>query len=378
MNLSGASVLLSGAAAPGVGPATWQLARCQGAEALAKSYPVPIDPSQAALWLQSELSAASSVPHPAVLRPLGLWQGPDGTAHLVLPRPAGRRWDDIIRIDQQRNSYLAARQWDDATRWVIRVVGEALQSGHQIGIAHGNLAPDSVWVHLSAAGDLDVALGDYTQLTPLLPGPRLRFCAPEQMAGGRADARTDVYRLALLIYFSLTGTTPWPEEVAATAHSARQTPIDRLNDDRGRAAWTLLQRWPDVAGGLLAALQFDPVHRPQSVAALLAALGLGPPAMAATQVGRRQKDLGYAIAAMAALLLTALVSLPAEDSRLTRLMLDRQPLLACGQQLPVLAEQVCARYGGSHPNCRAALGFLLSREECPNRVKQLRSCLNQP
>ncbi len=377
MNLPGASVILSGAAAAGLGPATWHLARCQGAEALAKAYPPPIDPAQAALWLQSELAALSSVPHPAVLRPLGLWQGPDGTAHLLLPRPAGRRWEDIVRIDQQRNSYLAARQWDQATRWILQVTGEVLQSGHQIGIAHGNLAPDSLWVNLTPAGDLQVTVADYTQLAPLLPGPRLRYCAPEQMSGSRADARTDVYRLGLLLYFSLTGTTPWPEADLAAAHAARQMPIDRLNDDRGRAAWQQLQRWPEVAAALLGALQFDPARRPQTMAEFLGQLGLGP-AVAPRQARPRQQDLGYAIAAAAGLLITALVSLPAEDSRLTRLMLDRQPLAACSQQLPVLAEQVCTRYGASHPNCRSALGFLLSREECPNRVKQLRSCLDQP
>lgn len=377
MNLPGAAVLLSGTAPAGLGPATWHLARCQGAEALAKSYPQPVDPAHAALWLQSEFAALASVPHASVVRPLGLWQGPDGTAHLVLPRPAGRRWEEIVRIDQQRNSYLAARQWDDVTRWLIRTTGEALHSGHQIGVAHGNLAPDSLWVQLTASGDLQLAVADYAQLAPLLPGPRLRYCAPEQMTGSRADARTDVYRLALVLYFTLTGTTPWPEEDLAAAHAARQTPIDRLQDDRGRAAWLLLQRWPEVAAALMAALQFDPARRPQSIGELLARLGLGP-TVAVPQPSPRQQDLGYAIAALAALLITALVSLPAEDSRLTRLMLDRQPLASCSQQLPVLAEQVCTRYGASHPNCRSALGFLLSREECPNRVKQLRSCLDRP
>jgi hypothetical protein len=137
-----------------------------------------------------------------------------------------------------------------------------------------------------------------------------------------------------------------------------------------------LQRWPEVAEALRLSLQFDPSLRPAGVRELLAKLGLytlvaGPPL-------QRKVDLGYAIAATAALLTTLLVSLPPEDSRVTRLMLDRQPLAACSQQLPVLAEQVCSRYGSAHPNCTAAMAFLLSREECPNRVKQLRSCLNQP
>lgn len=376
MNLAADSVVLTGPCPGGMGPAQWHYARVNGVEALAKSYPLPLDPAHAALWLQSELSAAQAVAHPAVQKPLGLWQGPDGTAFLLLHRPAGRRWDEIVRIGQQRHSYLAARAWDDATRLVFVTAAETLLTGHKAGLAHGNLAADSLWVALTPAGDLQVTLGDYCRLTPLIPGPRIRFCAPEQLSGGAADPRTDVFRLGLLLYFTLTGTTPWPEEDLTSARAARQVPIDQLPDDRCRAAWQLLQRWPEVAEALRLSLQFDPARRLPGVRELLAKLGLytqvaGPPP-------QRKVDLGYAIAATAALLTTLLVSLPPEDSRVTRLMLDRQPLAACSQQLPVLAGQVCSRYGSAHANCTAAMAFLLSREECPNRVKQLRSCLNQP
>lgn len=376
MNLAADAVILTGPCPGGMGPAQWHYARVNGVEALAKSYPLPLDPAHAALWLQSEAAAALAVDHPAVQRPLGLWQGPDGTAYLLLQRPPGRRWDEIVRIGQQRHSYLAARSWDDATRAVLLTLAEALLSGHRAGVAHGNLAADSLWVALTPAGDLQVSVGDCCRLAPLVVGPRIRFCAPEQLAGGAADPRTDVYRLGLWLYFTLTGTTPWPDEDLASARAARQVPIDQLGDDRGRAAWALLQRWPEVAAALRAALQVDPARRPPGVRELLALLGLhtavaGPPP-------QRRVDLGYAIAAATALLATLLVSLPPEDSRVTRLMLDRLPLAACNQQLPQLAEQVCSRYGSAHPECRTAMAFLLSREECPNRVKQLRSCLNQP
>ncbi len=376
MNLAAQAVILTGPCPGGMGPAQWHYARVDGQEALAKSYPLPLDPAHAALWLQSELAAAQAVAHPAVQKPLGLWQGPDGAAFLLLQRPAGRRWDEIVRIGQQRHSYLAARSWDDATRLVFLTAAEALLTGHKAGIAHGNLAPDSLWVALAPTGELQVSVGDYCRLTPLISGPRIRFCAPEQLTGGAADPRTDVFRLALLLYYTLTGTTPWPEEDLATARDARQVPIDQLSDDRSRAAWQLLQHWPEVAEALRRALQFDPGRRPQGIRELLGLLGLYTPVAGPAPV--RRTDLGYAIAAATALLTTLLVSLPPEDSRVTRLMLDRQPLASCTQQLPVLAEEVCTRYGSAHANCKSAMAFLLSREECPNRVKQLRSCLNQP
>ncbi len=367
-------VALAGAPLPGSAPAVVQPARCQGAPALAKSYPIPVDPAQAGAWLQGEALATEKVQHPCVPKVLGDWQGVDGTAHLLVQRPAGRRWDEIVRIGQQRHSYMAARAWDEATRHVVRTLAHCIETAHFSGVAHGNLAPDSVWVDLNAAGDLDIKVLDFLGTTPLVPGPRLRFAAPEQLGGQAADARTDVYRLALFVYFSLTGTTPWPTDDLAASRAARLAPVDRVPDERAAAAWSLVSKWPEVARTLQAALQADPNKRPQTIAQFVSLLGLGW----ALPEAKRTFDPWYAVAGTVAALAALAVSWPAEDSRLTQAMLDRQPLAACSTQLPVLAQQVCTKYGASHPTCQQALAFLLGREECPNRVKTLRACLGEP
>lgn len=376
MILDRGRVALAGAPLSGTAPSAWTPARIDGQAAWAKSYPVPIDPQFAQAWLQAELAAAAAVPHPAVLRPFGLWHAPDGALHLILERTAGRRWDEIVRVGQQRHGYLAARSWDAATQHVVREVAQAIQAGHFAGIAHANLAPDSVWVDLTPAGDLAVKVADFARGAPIVAGPRLRFAAPEQIDGGAIDARTDVFRLALLVYHALTGTVPWPDEDPAAARAARNTPADRVADERGQAAWALIARWPTVAQAIRAALDVDPRRRPATVAELLSRLGIGqalPP-----QEVRGGIDLGFAVAAAVGLLLAASVSLPAEDSKITRAMLDRQPLPACARQLPAIGRQICDRLGGAHANCVQAMTFLVAREECPNRVKQLQSCLEKP
>lgn len=376
MMLEFGRVVLSGAPLAGSGPQVWTAARCDGAQALAKSYPVPIDPQAAALWLQTEFQATQLVAHPAVVRPLGLWSGPDGTLHLILARPLGRRWDEIVRIGQQRHGYLAARGWDAVTQTVVRTVGEAIQAAHYAGVAHANLTAESVWVDLSPAGQLTVQLTDFGRSAPVVGGPRVRWMAAEQLGGGEVDARTDVFRLALLVYFTLTGITPWSDEDPAGARIARGVPPAQIRDDRAQAAWGLVSRWPTVADPLRRALDADLRNRPPQIAELLSLLGLG---QALPQPRTRSAmDLGFAIAAAAGLLLAGSVSLPAEDSKVTRAMLDRQPLTACSRQLPNVAKQICDKHGAAHANCQQALSFLVAREECPNRVKQLRTCLETP
>lgn len=372
MMLAHGQVVLAGPPLAGMGPQVWTPARVDGQAALCKSYPVPVDPQTAALWLQTELQATAALAHPAVVRPYGLWTGPDGVLHLVLERPAGRRWDYIVRIGQQRHGYLAARGWDEVTQAVVKTVGDAMQAAHFAGTAHGNLTPESVWVDLTDSGELVIKLTDFCRGAPVVAGPRVRFMAPEQLAGQAIDARTDVYRLALFVYFSLTGISPWLQEEPAAARIARGARPHELADDKARAAWGLVSRWPGVAEALKRALVGEPALRPPQLAELLSLLGIGqslpPPAKHAV-------DFGFAIAAAVALVLAASISLPAEDSKLTRAMLDRQPLPACAKQLPVLAEQICSKYGTATPNCQPALSFLVAREECPNRVKQLRGCL---
>ena len=375
MMLEYGRVVLTGAPLAGGGPQVWTPSRCDGASALAKSYPLSIDPQTAALWLQAELQATAAVAHPAVARPLGLWSGPDGSLHLIIERPLGRRWDEIVRIGQHRHGYLAARGWDALTQAVVAVVGAAVQAGHYAGVAHANLAPDSVWVDLSATGELTVKITDFSRSAPLVGGPRTRFMAAEQLANGAVDARTDVFRLALFVYFTLTGISPWPAEDPAAARIARGAAAKEVRDDKAQAAWALVANWPTLAGPLHRALDADPGRRPTQIGELLSLLGLGQALPAPT---RSTMDIGYVVAAALAVVLGAALSLPAEDSKLTRALLDRQPLTACARQLPAVAKQICQRYGKSQANCQPALSFLVAREECPNRVKQLSTCLEAP
>jgi len=95
---------------------------------------------------------------------------------------------------------------------------DALEYIHGHGIIHRNLRPENILV---GAGD-HIKLIDFgaaakegsprltfTNLTQLLGGSP--YISPEELAGKRGDARSDVYALGMMLYEMLTGQRPFPD-----------------------------------------------------------------------------------------------------------------------------------------------------------------------
>ncbi len=100
-------------------------------------------------------------------------------------------------------------------------VAEVLYGAHKCGVLHGNLEPGNVLV--APSGQLKVlgfGLGSVaaTQIEQgKSPLGTPAFMAPEYVVGGDGDVRSDVYSLAALLYFLLSGKAPY--EDAATLRS---------------------------------------------------------------------------------------------------------------------------------------------------------------
>jgi len=98
----------------------------------------------------------------------------------------------------------------DTAADVVMQVGQALEHAYKKGIVHGNLTPENVVVEED--GQVQVTDFGMNELMDLVGGGIQQatspFLAPERMSGEKADASTDVYSLAALLYSMLANRPP--------------------------------------------------------------------------------------------------------------------------------------------------------------------------
>lgn len=118
---------------------------------------------------------------------------------------------------------------------------DGLQAAHDRGVVHGHVKPAHVLVQTGSVVKL-IDLGHP------LPGGASPYASPEQLNGGRADHRSDIYSAAAVFHFILTGRSP-------------------------RAPGVVGGEVPEALGRVLAtALDEQPARRHQSAALLRAAI----------------------------------------------------------------------------------------------------------
>jgi serine/threonine protein kinase len=116
---------------------------------------------------------------------------------------------------------------------VAAQAGAALDAIHAAGLVHRDVKPgnlmltDSDHVYLTDFGLAKNALGraGVTQSGHWVG--TLDYVAPEQIRGGRIDARADIYSLSAVLYFMLTGRVPYEregEEAKLWAHLTEPPP----------------------------------------------------------------------------------------------------------------------------------------------------------
>ena len=211
----------------------------------------------------NEAKLLAQFDHPALVKVYRFWEA-NGTAYMVMPFYQGVTVKDTIRALPEPP--------DEA--WLLTLLApltEALMVIHAEHCYHRDIAPDNVILLAGSAKPLLLdfgaarrVIGDMTQgLTVIL---KAGYAPVEQYAevpGMKQGPWTDVYALAAVVYWAITGSTP-PASVARMM-SDSFVPLGKCA--AGRYSARFLQT-------IDSALILRPEHRTQTIEALRRDLGL--------------------------------------------------------------------------------------------------------
>jgi serine/threonine-protein kinase len=206
----------------------------------------------------------------------------------------GRSLADLV----QRAGRLAA----PLVGSLVRQLGEALGAAHGVGIIHRDLKPENIMydeatetvklLDFGIARDADLPSETRLTRTGYFVGT-LQYVAPEALSGELVDGRADIYSLATITYYMLTGRHPYtarrPRELFQQLLTGSPEPLRRAAPD--------LTFPPALEAAIMRGLARDPAQRPTTVTAFAAEVATSiatlPPAEPGLlerlrQVGRRR------------------------------------------------------------------------------------------
>ena len=153
---------------------------------------------------------------------------------------------------------------------IVEQAGKALQALHRAEILHQDIRPDNVMLDQQGqvrvidfgAARLAGLQADH-EVAGLIPGTAL-FTAPEYFTGQAGSTQSDLYSLAALCYYLLTGQSPYGPDIARCKNLPAQQKLSYRPIIGQHADWP---EWLDLT--LQKALQVDPLKRYQHLSEFL-------------------------------------------------------------------------------------------------------------
>ena len=207
------------------------------------------DPSLRRRFLR-EAELAQELDHPGIVRILDTGEDA-GTPFLVLELIRGETLRR--RLDRQGPLPLTI------ARSTCIQMARALDHAHGRGVLHRDVKPLNIFLldHQAKLGDFGnarvVSLASVTGASLTWGTPE--YVAPEMFMRGRADPRTDLYALGVVLYEMLTGRLPWSRAEVLTRLGGRATGAPRMAPTGAG---------PGVDSLISDLLAFSPAERPAS------------------------------------------------------------------------------------------------------------------
>jgi len=208
--------------------------------------------AEASSRFHREAANASRINHPHVAAIYDFGEASEGVMYLAMEYVEGETLTELLqregRLDVARAALLTKQSAD------------ALAAAHHLGIVHRDLKPDNIMVTRDMDGGDWVKVVDFgiaksmgnssqTLTTEGISIGTPEYMSPEQLAGDKLDARTDVYSLGVVLFHTLTGVLPYSRVTSRETLMRRlSSPPRQLRDVAPDVEWPSdLQRALDRA-----------------------------------------------------------------------------------------------------------------------------------
>jgi eukaryotic-like serine/threonine-protein kinase len=236
------------------------------------------DPTAVKRFLR-EAGYGSRVQHPGVVRTYDYGEA-DGLYYLALEWAEG---ESLARF-LHRSGPLAP----PAAAHLVRQLADALAAAHEAGIIHRDLKPENIMIEpqtqrvklldFGIARDAELPPEERLTRTGFFVGT-LQYVAPEALSGELVDGRADIYSLATITYYMLTGRHPYagknPRELFQQLLTEPPLPLRQAGPAAGGGA---VRKFPSaLEAAVMRGLSRDPAKRQPTVGAFADEVAAGVP-----------------------------------------------------------------------------------------------------
>jgi len=228
------------------------------------------DPTAVKRFLR-EAGYGSRVEHPGVVRTYDYGEA-DGLYYLALEWAEGKSLAEYVHRAGPLAPTLVVS--------IVRQLADALAAAHQAGIIHRDLKPENITydpesqrvklLDFGIARDAELPPEERLTRTGFFVGT-LKYVAPEALSGELVDGRADIYSLANIAYWMLTGQHPHsgrtPRELFQQLLTQDPTSLNQANAG--------LRFPPALEAAVMRGLERDPSRRQPTVTAFAADAAAG-------------------------------------------------------------------------------------------------------